>query len=110
MSWLRVSADSDRFGFVTYFHASFDVSMCHFALLMLRFVIAVRDSDFLLWIITVITQWSLLEGLSVTFQDMMDCKEGHVFERSTADVEVAHVLVCLPSFKIFSCFILNFET
>ena len=51
---------------------------------------------------TVITQWSLLKGPSVTFQDRMDCKEGDVFGKSIADFEMPKFLVCLPSFKMFS--------
>ena len=45
---------------------------------------------------TVITQWSLVKGLSVTFQDRMGCKE------RSADLEVSDVLICVPSFEMFS--------
>ena len=71
---VRASADCDRFGFVTFFLASFDVKRCKFALLMLNFAIVVWGSDFLLWTVTVIKQLSLLEGLSMTFQDRMAVK------------------------------------
>ena len=39
-------------------------------------MIVVWGSEFLLQICMVITEWSLLERLSVTFQDRMGCKEG----------------------------------
>ena len=78
------------------FHASFDVKKCQFAILMLNFVIVVWGSGFLLWTLTVITQWSLLKGLSVTFQDRMSCKEEDAIVRSVADFEVPDFLVCLP--------------
>ena len=55
---------------------------------------------------TVIIQWSLHKGLSVTFQDRMGCKEGDAIVRSIADFEVPDVLVCLSSFKMFSWFLL----
>ena len=48
----------------------------------------------------VITQLSLLKGLTVNFQDTMDCKEGDVTVRSVVDFEVRIALVCLPSFKV----------
>ena len=50
---------------------------------------------------TVIIQWPLLLGLSVTFQDRMGmgCKKEDAIVRSIADFEVPDVLVCLPSFK-----------
>ena len=54
--------------------------------------------------LTIIIQWSLHLGLSVTFQDSMGCKEGDAIVRSTANSEVPDVLVCLPSFKIISYF------
>ena len=41
----------------------------------------------------VITQWSLLKGLSVTVQERMGGKKGDAFVRSTADFEVHDVLV-----------------
>ena len=56
---------------------------------------------------TVIIQWSLLKGLSVTFQDRMGCKEGDDNVKSIADFEVPDFLVCLPSFKMFSWFLLT---
>ena len=77
---------------MTFFHASLDVKRCQFVLLMLNF--------------TVITQRSLLKGVSVTFQDKVGCKEGDVIVRSVADFEVPDVRVCLPSFKMFRLFLL----
>ena len=56
--------------------------------------------------LTGIIQWSLYEGLLVTFQNRMGCKEGNAIVRSVTDFEVPDVLVCLPSFKIFSLFLL----
>ena len=53
---------------------------------------------------TVIIQWSLLLDMSVTFQDRVGCKEGDAIVRSITDFEVPDVLVCLPSFKMFSFF------
>ena len=47
-----------------------------------------------------------IKGLSVTFQDRMGCKEGEAIVRSIADFELPDVLVPLPSFKIFSRFLL----
>ena len=55
---------------------------------------------------TVIIQWSLHRGLSVTFQDKMGCKEGDGIVRSIAYFDVPDFLVCLPSFKMFSWFLL----
>ena len=55
---------------------------------------------------TVIIQCSLHKGLSVTFQDRMGCKEGDAIMMSIADFEVPDVLECLPSFKMFSWFLL----
>ena len=52
--------------------------------------------------LTVIIQWALHLGLSVTFQYMLGCKEGDAIVRSFADFEVSDVLVSLPSFKTFS--------
>ena len=54
--------------------------------------------------LTVIIQWALHLGLSVTFQDRMSCKEEDAIVRSVADFEVPDVLVCLLSFKMFSWF------
>ena len=54
----------------------------------------------------VIIQRSLNLGLSVMFKDRMGCKEGDAIVRSFADFEVPDVLVCLPSFKMFSWFLL----
>ena len=51
---------------------------------------------------TLSKQWSLHLGLSVTFPDRMGCKEGDAIVRSIVDFEVSDVLVCLPSFKMFS--------
>ena len=42
----------------------------------------------------------------MTFQDRMACKESDDCVKSTADFEVHNVLVCLPSFKMFSGFLL----
>ena len=56
---------------------------------------------------TAITQWSLLKRLSVAFQDRMGCKEEDANVESNADYEVPDVLVCLPSFKMFSWFSLK---
>ena len=53
---------------------------------------------------TVIILWSLHEGLSVTLQDRMGCKEGDATVRSIADFKVPDVLMCLPSFKMLSWF------
>ena len=53
---------------------------------------------------TVIIKWSLRKGLSVTFQDMMSCKEGDAIEKYIVNFEVRDVLVCPPSFKMFTCF------
>ena len=50
------------------------------------------------------TQWSLLKGLSVPFHDRMGCKKRDAIVMSFADFEVPEVLVCLPSFKMFSFF------
>ena len=55
---------------------------------------------------TVIIQWSLYKRLSVIFQVRMGCKEGDPIVRSIADFEVPDNLVCLPSFKKFSWFLL----
>ena len=104
MSSAGASTDCDRFRYVTYFHAYFDINLYQSALLMLSFVIVVWGSEFLLWTFTVITQWSLLKGLSVTFHDMMGCKEGYVFMRSMVDFEEPDVRVCLPTFKLLSWF------
>ena len=41
----------------------------------------------------VITQWSLLKGLSVTFQERMGGKKGDAIVSLTADFEVHDVLV-----------------
>ena len=78
---MRASAECDRFGFVIFFGASFDIKMCQFALLMLEleFVIAVWGSEFLLRMLTVITKGSQLKGPSVTFQDRMGFKRGMLF-------------------------------
>ena len=54
-SSVRVSTDGDRFVFVTFFHASFDIKRYHFALLMLNFVIVVCGSEFFPLMFTVIT-------------------------------------------------------
>ena len=78
---------------MTCFHASFDVNMCQFAVLMLNFVMVVWGSEFLLCVFTVITQWSLLRGLSVTFQDRMGCNEGDAIVRLIVDFGVPDVLV-----------------
>ena len=51
----------------------------------------------------VIIQRSLNLRLYVTFQDRMGFKEG-VAIKSIADFEVPDVHVCLPLFKMFSCF------
>ena len=48
----------------------------------------------------------LPKGLSVTFQDRMGCKKGDATVGSFDDFEVPDVLVCLPSFKMFSWFLL----
>ena len=56
--------------------------------------------------LTVIIQWSLHKGLSMTFQDRMGCKEGDAIVKPNADFEVPDVLVCLSSFKMFSWFLL----
>ena len=45
---VKVSADCDRIGIVTCFHASLDVKRCQFALLMLSIVVVVCDFKFLL--------------------------------------------------------------
>ena len=60
----------------------------------------------MLWTFTVITQWLLLKGMSVIFQDGMGCKEGDAILRSIEDFEVPDILVCLPSFKMFNWFLL----
>ena len=105
------SADCDRFGFVTCFQASFDAKRCQFAFLMLNFVIIVWGSEFLLWMLTDITQWSPLEGLSVTFQVSMACEEEDTIVVSIVDFEVPVVLECSPSLKNFSWFLLiKFKT
>ena len=54
--------------------------------------------EFLFWTFTVITQWSLFTGLSMTFQYRIGCKEGNAIVRSIADFEVLDLLVCLQSF------------
>ena len=72
---------------------------------MLNFVNVVWGSEFLLSMFAVIIQKSLHKGLSVTFQDKMGCKEGDANVRSIGDFEVLDVLVCLPSFKMFSWFL-----
>ena len=69
---------------------------------MLKFMIVVWGSEFLLSLFTVILQWSLHLGLSVTFQNRIGCKKGDVIVRSIADFEVSDVLVSFPSFKMFS--------
>ena len=56
---------------------------------------------------TVITQWSLLKGLSVIFQGRIGCEEGYGIVRSNAKIEVPVVLVCLPSHRRFSCFFVD---
>ena len=43
----------------------------------------------------------------MTFQDMMGCKERDAFVSSISDFDVPDVLVCLPSFKKFSWFLLE---
>ena len=91
---------------MTSFHASFDVERCQFASMKLSFVIVVWGSEFLLRIFIVIIKWSLRKRLSVTFQDRMGCKEGDAMVRSIADFEVPDIHVCLPSFKMFSWFLL----
>ena len=53
----------------------------------------------------VIIQWALHLRLSVTFQDRMGYKKGDAIVRSIADFEGPDVLVCLPSFEMFSCFL-----
>ena len=58
-------------------------------------MIIVLGSEFWLWTFTVITQWSLLKGLSVTFLDRMGCKEGDAMVRSNADFEVVVVYLSL---------------
>ena len=78
---------------------------------MLKFVIVVWGSEFLLWTFTSITQWSLLKGMVVAFQDRIGCEEGDVNMMSIVDFEVPDVLVCLPSFKMFSwIFLIKFKT
>ena len=73
---------------------------------MLNFVIVVMSSEFLLLMFTVITQWSLLKGLSVNFQIRMGCKEWNATVCTVADFEVPDVLACRPSFKMFIWFLL----
>ena len=57
--------------------------------------------------LSVIIQWSLHKGLSVKFQDRMGYKQGDVIVKSIADFEVADVHVRLPSFELFSWFLLT---
>ena len=95
---VRASTHYYRFAFGTSPHALFVVKGCQFALLMLNFVIVFWSSEFLLWMFTVITHWSLLKGLSVTFQGRMGCEEGDAIVRSISDFKVPDVLVSLPSF------------
>ena len=64
---------------MTCFYVSFVVEICHFVLLMLNFVIVFWGSGILLGTLTVITQWSQLEGLRVTSKDRMGCKEGDAY-------------------------------
>ena len=52
---VKDSADFTRFGFETFFHASFDIKRYQFSLLTLDFVIVVWGFEFVLWTITVIT-------------------------------------------------------
>ena len=63
-------------------------------------------SEFLLRMFTVITQWPLPKGLSVTFHVRMGFKEGDSIVRSITHFEVSDVPVCLPSLKMFSWFLL----
>ena len=94
---------------MTCFQASFDVKRCQFDLLMLNFMIVFRGSEFLFWTLIVIKQWSLLKGLSVTFQNRMDCKEGAIV-RFIADFEVPDDFVRLSSFEAFSwLFLIKFK-
>ena len=60
--------------------------------------------------LTVIVQWSIHLGLSLTLQDRMGCNEGDAIVSSIADFEVLGVLVCLLSFKMFSFFSINIKT
>ena len=107
---VRASADSDQSGFVTFFNVLFDVKMCQFALLMLKFVIVVWGYEFSLRFLTVIILWSLHLGLSVIFQDRMGCKDGDAIVRSFDEFEVLDVHVCLPSFIMFSFFLTKSKT
>ena len=85
---------------MTCFRASFGVKSCKFALFILIFVVVVMGSELL-----------LLTQLSVTFQDVMGCKKGDAIVRSVTDYEVAGIVVCLPSFKMFSLiFLIKFRT
>ena len=87
------------------------MNSCQFALFMLKFVIVVWSSEFLICTLSVITQWSLIEGMSVTFKDRIGCKDGDPIVRSDVDFEVADVLVCCSLFKTFSWFLLmEFKT
>ena len=57
---------------------------------MLNFWIVVLGSEFSFWFFTVITQGSLLKGLSVSFQDKLGCKEGETIAQLIADFDVPH--------------------
>ena len=46
----------------------------------------------------------------MSFQDRMGCKEGDVIVSSIADFEFPNVFVCLPSFKMFSCYFFSINS
>ena len=96
---------------MTCFHASFVVEGNQIAISKSNFVIEVWGSEFILWTFTVIAYCLLLEGMSVTFQDRLSCKETDAIVRSFTDFEVSDIHVYPPSFKMFSLFLLvNFKT
>ena len=54
--------------------------------------------------VPVITQWSLLNELSLTFQERTGCKEGEAYAKSISELEVPDVVLCLPSPRMFTWF------
>ena len=69
-------------------------------------MIVVWSSEVFIRISTVIRQWSIIERLSVTFQDTMGCKHGDIIVRSITYFEVPDVPVRFPSFRMLSWFML----
>ena len=106
-SSVRASAVCDRLGFVTCFHAPFHLKRYQFAFLMFKFVIVVWGFEFLLQTFTGITRWLLFEGLAVTFKDRMSSKGGDATVRSITDFDVPDIIMCLPSLRMFSWFLVD---